>query len=103
MMGLLLKPITAAWLLLMLATGLSWWLGLDHGLGSDPQSDYRYLSSGLIFIAFIKVRIVIRYFMEVREAPLALKLVCDVWIVLVCGAIIYLYWFGSAPAVTVII
>jgi hypothetical protein len=40
--------------------------------------------------------------MEVREAPLALKLVCDTWVVLVCGAIIYLYWFGSESAVAVL-
>lgn len=87
----------------MLATCLSWWLGQDHSVSSDISGDYRIVSSGLIVIAFIKVRIVIRYFMEVREAPLALKLVCDGWVVLVCGAIIYLYWFGSASAVAVII
>lgn len=102
MISLLAKPVSAAWLLLMLATGLSWWLGLDQGVAADQQGDYRYISSGLIIIAFIKVRIVIRYFMEVRQAPLALKLVCDAWVVLVCGTIIYLYWFGIAPAVTAI-
>ena len=102
MISLLAKPVSAVWLLLMLATGLSWWLGLDHGMPSDQSSDYRYISIGLIIIAFIKVRIVIRYFMEVRQAPLALKLVCDAWVVLVCGTIIYLYWFGLAPAVAVI-
>jgi hypothetical protein len=103
MMRLLLKPVSAAWLLLMLATSLSWWLGQDHALSSGQSSDYRIVSSGLIVIAFIKVRIVIRYFMEVRQAPLVLKLVCDAWVVLVCGAIIYLCWFGSVSAVAVII
>ncbi len=101
-MNLLLKPVSVAWLLLMLATCLSWWLGQDHGLSSGHSSDYRIISSGLILIAFIKVRIVIRYFMEVRQAPQALRLVCDGWIILVCGAIIYLYWFGLTPAVAVI-
>lgn len=103
MMHLLLKPVSAAWLLLMLATCLSWWLGQDHALNSGQSGDDRIVSSGLIVIAFIKVRIVIRYFMEVRQAPLALKWVCDGWVALVCGAIIYLYWFGSASAVAVII
>ena len=102
MISLLAKPVSAVWLLLMLATGLSWWLGLDQGVAADQQGDYRYISSGLIIIAFIKVRIVIRYFMEVRQAPLALKLVCDAWVVLVCGTIIYLYWFGIAPVVAAI-
>jgi len=102
MMKLLLKPVSAAWLLLMLATCLSWWLGQGDSLSAAQTSDYRIVSSGLILIAFIKVRIVIRYFMEVREAPLALKLVCDGWVVLVCGTIIYLYWFGAASTVAVI-
>ena len=102
MMSLLLKPASAAWLLLMLATCLSWWLGQGHGFNAPQTSDYRLISSGLILIAFIKVRIVIRYFMEVRQAPLALKLVCDAWVVLVCGTIIYLYWFGSASTIAVI-
>jgi len=102
MMHLLLKPVSAAWVLLMLATSLSWWLGRGHVSDSGQNSDYRVVSSGLILIAFIKVRIVIRYFMEVRQAPLALKLVCDAWLVLVCGAIIYLYWFGLASAVSAI-
>ncbi len=92
MMSLFLKPVSAAWLLLMLATCLSWWLGQDHDLSAPQTSDYRLISSGLILIAFIKVRIVIFYFMEVRQAPLALKLVCDTWVLLVCGAILYLYW-----------
>ena len=94
MMNLLFKPVTAAWLLLMLATGLSWWLGQDHILSPAENSNYRMIASSLIVIAFIKVRIVISYFMDVRQAPLALKVVCDAWVVLVCGALIYLYWFG---------
>ncbi len=97
MMNLLLKPVSAAWFFLMLATCLSWWLGQDHSLSSDMSSDYRIVSSGLIVIAFIKVRIIIRYFMEVRQAPLALKLICDAWVVLVCGTIIYLYCLGPVP------
>ncbi|MBL4782496.1 MAG: cytochrome C oxidase subunit IV family protein [Porticoccaceae bacterium] len=100
MINLLLKPVSAAWLLLMLATCLSWWLGGDS-LNSIQTSDYRLISSGLILIAFIKVRIVIRYFMEVRQAPLALKLVCDSWVALVCGVILYLYWLGHSPVVVI--
>lgn len=96
---LLRNPVTAVWFLLMLATCLSWSLGSDHGLSQDADggSDYRYLSTGLILIAFIKVRIVMRYFMEVRKAPLALRLICDGWVLLVCSVIIYLYWLGLPP------
>ncbi|MBQ0721607.1 MAG: cytochrome C oxidase subunit IV family protein [Gammaproteobacteria bacterium] len=95
MLTLLRNPVTVAWFLLMLATCLSWWLGLDHDLSSASQAvvDVRYLSTGLILIAFIKVRIVIRYFMEVGKSPLALRLICDAWVLAVCAVILYLYWF----------
>ena len=82
-------PATPIWLLLMMATGLSWWLGL--GLEAEMQLDHRYISTTLIVIAFVKVRFVMRYFMEVRMAPLPLRLICDAWIVVVCSAIIWLF------------
>jgi len=88
MKHLLLKPVTAAWLLLMLATSLSWWVGQDRFVSLIDDGNHLIISSGLVFIAFIKVRIVISYFMDVRHAPLVLKIACDSWVVLVGGAII---------------
>ncbi|RLA44053.1 MAG: hypothetical protein DRR06_10665 [Gammaproteobacteria bacterium] len=82
-------PATPIWLLLMIATGLSWWLGVDAGREEDLN--YHLISTTLIIIAFIKVRFVMRYFMEVRTAPLSLRLICDAWIVVVCSAIVWLF------------
>jgi len=88
--SLIYHPATLVWILLMLATGLSWYLGLE-----DMSADHRVTATGLLAIAFIKVRFVIHYFMEVHHAPLALRLVCDTWVVGICMGLIGLYWFGA--------
>ena len=84
-------PATLVWTLLMMATALSWWLGTDS---SFLGGSIRAITAGLMVIAFVKVRFVIHYFMEIRYAPLALRLACDVWVVGICVAILALYWFG---------
>ena len=89
--ALLRHHVTPIWLLLVAATGLSWWMGSD---GGGPETDFRLVSTALIAVAFIKVRFVLRYFMEVRTAALPLKLIADAWVVLVCGAVLVLYWLA---------
>ena len=75
----------------MIATALSWWLGADGG--AVKSVSIPVLTVALMLIAFIKVRFVIHYFMEIRHAPLALRLVCDAWVVGICSAILGMYWF----------
>ena len=82
--------VTPVWVGLMLATALSWWLGTDHGLG-----DNRSLTTALILlVAFIKVRFVGSYFMELRHAPTLLKRAFDAWVVVVCAAVVGIYLLG---------
>ena len=50
----------------------------------------RWANAAVLVIAFAKVRIVVREFMEVRSAPLPLRLSLDVWGVAVCGTLIVL-------------
>jgi len=45
----------------------------------------------IMLIAAVKVWLVIRYFMEVRRAPLALRLVCDGWLLAVTALIMTVY------------
>lgn len=81
---------SAVWAVLSLATLLSWWLGTGHGVGAAQQASQQ---TGLIVLglAFFKVRLVIRHFMEVAHAPIALRLITDGWLLIVCGAVIGLY------------
>ncbi|MFT4563674.1 MAG: hypothetical protein ACI9BW_003430 [Gammaproteobacteria bacterium] len=82
--------ITWVWLGLILATGLSWQFG--HGFGFGEQ--FHYATIAILIITFIKVRFVFLDFMELRTAPLALRLAFEAWAVIVCGALIFLYWSG---------
>ena len=69
MLRMLLRDrISAVWILLMGATVLSWRLGLGHGIDSRVAA-----SAVVIVVAFVKVYLVGRYFMEIRNAPVALR------------------------------
>jgi len=88
MKALLWHPATLVWLGLVFATGLSWHMGT--GVGAD--ADVRLLSTMLIAVALLKVRFVIRYFMEVRGAAVVLKRLTDAWAIGVFVVLLVLYW-----------
>jgi len=93
MISLLRSPITAVWSILILATLLSWWLGTDHGLGSG--ADHTGATLAILVVAFVKVRCVGLYFMELRDAPLPLRLAFEAYVAVVCGGVIGLYLSGQ--------
>lgn len=84
---------TVVWLILSAATFLSWWFGTGHA--ANAAEEIVPTTLGLIVLAFIKVRLVILYFMEIRHAPLLLRLICEAWVVLVCAVLLALYWTGA--------
>jgi caa(3)-type oxidase subunit IV len=84
--ALLRTPATAVWVVLILATITSWMLGTDHGI-----SNHTYASVAILLIAFIKVRLVGLYFMELREAPLVLRGIFEAYCVIVCSAVTGLF------------
>jgi hypothetical protein len=81
------QKITLVWLGLVLATGVSWQFGHSLGFGDN----YRYATVAVILISFIKVRFIVLDFMEVRAAPIALRLTLETWSVVVCTTLIFLY------------
>lgn len=90
MASLLRTRITLVWFLLVSATALSWEMG--HGVGF---ADVRHASVAIIVVAFVKVRFVILDFMEIRNAPLFMRIVGETWCVVVCTALVSLYWLGT--------
>jgi hypothetical protein len=70
-------------------TLVSWWLGTDHGI-----RDREVVGALLLTIAFIKVRFVGRYFMELRDAPLGLRLGLDFWLLGAGGLVLGLFLLG---------
>jgi heme/copper-type cytochrome/quinol oxidase subunit 4 len=85
-MELVRKPVSIVWASLMLATCASTWL-----LSKDSVTP-KVAVVAIMLVAAVKVRLVIRYFMEVRRAPLALRLVCDGWLLAVTVLIIAVYF-----------
>ena len=78
------------WVGLILATGLSWQFGHGFGFGDQVQ----YAAVAILIITFVKVRYVFLDFMELRNAPLPLRLAFEAWAVIVCSMLIFLYWSG---------
>jgi heme/copper-type cytochrome/quinol oxidase subunit 4 len=84
-MQLLRKPVSIVWAALMLATCASTWLLSKNSVTPEVAT------VAIVLIAAVKVRLVIGYFMEVHRAPLALRLVCDGWLLAVTGLIVTVY------------
>jgi hypothetical protein len=74
-------PLTKVWALLVTATFLTWSVGGGGGVA-------------LLVIAFVKVRLVGLYFMELRTAPLRLRVLFEGWVVVTCCVLIGLYLSG---------
>jgi hypothetical protein len=84
--SLIFSYISFVWCLLIAATVLSWEMG--HGFGFR---NIQHTGMAIIVIAFIKVRYVILDFMEIRSAPLFIRLIFEAWIVIVCSTLLMLY------------
>jgi hypothetical protein len=91
MAELLRSRITLIWLLLIGATILSWESVRAAGRGGG---DYTWSTVTVMVVAFIKVRFVGLEFMELRSAPLILRAMFEIWLVVVCVAILVIRQIG---------
>lgn len=83
--GVLSDGMTIAWLILVAATGIGWWLGQT---GQASNQGMALATAGVIIVAFIKVWIVAFQFMELRHAPRWLRHAFDAWIIAICVALL---------------
>lgn len=86
--GVLNDATTSAWLILMVATGLGWWLGQAGKTGAQGMA---LATAGVIVVAFAKVWIVGFQFMELRHAPRWLRHAFDTWIIAVSVVLLVIY------------
>ena len=77
----------AIWLLLVAATVFS--LGLVEEFNLANPS--RYVGVVVITIAFIKVRFIGLDFMELRNAPIPLRLAFEGWLLTIAGTLMTLF------------
>ncbi|MGX9673399.1 cytochrome C oxidase subunit IV family protein [Mycobacterium sp. HM-7] len=80
---------TAVWAGLSAITVVSWFLAPAHH--AQPVAASTPITLGVLALAVIKTRLIIQEFMEVRTAPLWLRLATDGWLVALFGAIVVSY------------
>jgi len=78
---------TFVWLLSMLATSLSWFLGVNQ----EPAVLNATASASIILITFFKMYLVMGNFMELRGAPWSLRILCGTWMAVLCACMLTLY------------
>jgi uncharacterized membrane protein len=74
------------WFVLIAATLLSWYLGSDHGV-----HNHRLATVVIMLVAFIKVRFVGLYFMELRAAPTLLRAIFETHCAVVFAVVVIVY------------
>lgn len=82
------KRLTVVWIVLSVVTVVTWLLGHDIDLGHHATVA---VALTILAIAFGKVHLIIRHFMEVRTAPMWLRVFCNVWLSVLGGTIVALY------------
>ena len=85
------KRLLLVWLILASLTLAYLWI--DHSVGGSLKSS-AVVTSSVIVIALVKVRIIFREFMEVRNAPVLLCRLTDAWVVLMAVALLSCYFVG---------
>ena len=78
------------WAILLTATGITYWLGES---GTAGKAGTMAVFS-MLALAFIKGRLVIYDFMEIRHAPTMWKIFLVGWLGFVLGMIMLAYWIG---------
>jgi Prokaryotic Cytochrome C oxidase subunit IV len=85
------------WLILVGITLLYLWI--DHSVDkSGTLKASLFVTLAAICLALVKVRIIMREFMEARNAPPLLCRITDLWVVLMAVALIGTYLGGRAVA-----
>ena len=85
-MSILRERVTRVWLALMMLTVVTTW-GLSKNVFTPSVA-----VTGIFLIGALKVRFVMLDFMELRYAPVRVRVIFEGWIVLVVGLILG-FWF----------
>jgi hypothetical protein len=88
------KRLIVIWLALSAITIMQLWVGSLDGQAVLVRNSA--IAAGAIGIALVKVRIIIREFMEVRHAPVLLGRLTDLWVVLTGAILLGGYLAGTA-------
>ncbi|KUI37146.1 prokaryotic cytochrome C oxidase subunit IV family protein [Mycobacterium sp. IS-1496] len=83
------RALTWAWAVLTAITVGSWWLAPAHF--TDTVAASTPITALVLVLTFVKSRLIVRYFMEVRTAPRWLKRACDCWLAALFATVFVIY------------
>jgi caa(3)-type oxidase subunit IV len=81
--------ISLVWLALIVLTLISWRVGTDGGFSAKLAAVI------VLIVAFFKVRLVGLYFMELREAPIQLRMILEGYCLVVCATLVIMFLAAS--------
>lgn len=87
------KRLLVVWVILASLTLAYLWI--DRTANGTLRSSV-VITSCVTVIALVKVRIIFREFMEVRQAPVLLCRLTDAWVLLIGGILLSCYFIGMA-------
>lgn len=87
------KRLLVVWVVLASFTLAYLWIDHSADRSLRPSS---IVTTSVIVIALVKVRIIFREFMEVRQATVLLRRLTDAWVVLIGAALLGSYFIGTA-------
>lgn len=82
-------PLAIVGAFLVTITVVSWLISRDGGAAHQINAA---VTVGVLLIAAVKAQLVIRYFMEVRHAPIWLKRTMNAWLVLLFTLLLGFYF-----------
>lgn len=85
------RTTTYVWLILSAITIVSWFLAPAHERGVAQASVA--ITLAVLLMAALKTRLIIRYFMDVRTAPMWLRISTDAWLVVLFGTVLGIYLY----------
>ncbi|HTK66034.1 MAG TPA: cytochrome C oxidase subunit IV family protein [Pseudonocardia sp.] len=86
MIAYLRNEIVLVWAALVALTALSWWLGADHGVTSVAVA-----TTVVLVVAFVKVTLIGRTFMELKHAAPVLKALFFGLTTVICATLVWIY------------
>ena len=83
MRSLRMDPAVIVWLVLVLATFLSWWLATERWHGGGDLG-----AVAILIVAAVKIRAVGLHFMELRDAPPLLRAMFEFYVVALLAGLV---------------
>lgn len=82
------NPLCHVWAFLTVITLVSWWVS-QGGVAFNVDA---FVTVTVLLVAGVKVQLVVRYFMEVKHAPVWLKRTMTAWLVVLLSLLLGIYF-----------